>query len=205
MWLWRKGQKKILLYVHSFPLTPPQASYPTQPAPSAHHPHLLWFRLLVTGTPLPEFSDPLDLSVCIIPALPLSRPCCTRSVCFYCCHSPTYICSQALCHTKSPTLSSPLPQYLFLCTQDGHPWGLRFCVCLCSDHRQTEKDMTVINLWLLKWAAPTRQQLQREVVVMSSLSPFWKAPPRRHTEPWAICRGHAAGRRRGLLPGQSFC
>lgn len=44
--------------------------------------------------------------------------------------------------------------------------------------------------------------LQREVVLTSSLSPFSKAPQGRHTEPWVICRGHAAGKRRGLL---SFC
>lgn len=37
---------------------------------------------------------------------------------------PPYPHLHLLCHTKSHTLPSPLPQCLFLCTEDGHPWGL---------------------------------------------------------------------------------
>ena len=132
--LWEKDQKKILLHVHSFPCHTTTstcgsslcATYPTQPPPSTHYPHLLSLLLLVTGTPLPELGVLLDLSTCIFPALPLSTPSCTHSACLYCCHSPIPPPAFARKHsaTQSHALSSPLPQYLFLCTQDGHPWGL---------------------------------------------------------------------------------
>lgn len=86
-------KKNKPLCVHSFPVAPSQAfpiphcaTYPTQPPPSTHHLHLLPHLLPVT--PLPKFSDSLDLSMCIFPALPLSTPSCTHSACLYCCHSP---------------------------------------------------------------------------------------------------------------------
>lgn len=109
------------------PVTPPEAlaiphsaTYPMQPPPSARYRHLLLFLLLVRGTPLPEFSDPLDLSVCIFPSLPLSIPSCTRSACLYCCHSPIPP-SVTQSHARCPL---PFPSIYFCAHEMAVPGDL---------------------------------------------------------------------------------
>lgn len=103
------------------------ATYPMQPPPFTRYCHLLSLLLPVMGTPLPGFSDPLDVFVCIFPSLPLSSTqlrLLTMLILLPFSHTSTCIWSQTLWHTRSRALSSPLPQYLCLCTKDGHPWGL---------------------------------------------------------------------------------
>lgn len=83
-----------------------------------------------------------------------------------------------LCHTKSHALPSPP---VFISVHGRWP-SLRacFCICLCSDHRQTEEDMTNINLQLLKWAVPTR--LCRERWFWRPLCHLSQKPPKGDTQ-----------------------
>lgn len=78
-------------------LTPPQTLallHSVQLVPHSHHPphvtltcsHSCCQSWEWEWMPLHEFSDPLDVSVCIFPAL--STPCCTQSASSYCCLSP---------------------------------------------------------------------------------------------------------------------
>jgi len=158
--LWGRDEKKILLHVHRFPCRTTASichsslcsTYRTQPPPSTRCPPLLSLLLPVTGTPLPGLSDPLDLSMCIFPSLPLSTPSCACSPCFYYCCSPTPPLTFARKRTGQRVTCAVLsPSPLFSSVHTRWPsQGTCLCICLCSDHRQVEEDMTNINLQVLK-------------------------------------------------------
>lgn len=115
--------------------------------------------------------------------------------------------ASTLPHKVMSTVLSPSLAFIFVHTR----WpslGICFFICLCSDHRQIEEDMTNINLQLLIWAIPTRFCMAAVAEGGGSdvlFVTFLKSPLRGETEPWAICREYGEGNRRGLLPRQSFC
>lgn len=144
------------------PLTPPQvaslcATCPTQPPPStlpspaltpaASHGNALTWIYWSCGcvrVHLPSCEHTLLHPLNMLILLPFP-------------HAPTCTGLQVLCHTKSPALSSLLHWYLFISVHTRWPsLGICFCICLCSDHKQIEEDMTNINLQLLIWAIRTR-------------------------------------------------
>lgn len=138
----------------------------------------------------PEHTQLPSLSIAVIPPHP-------------CRHLLT---SMLSCKVMRAVLS---PSPLFISVHRRWPsLGTCFCICLCSDHRQIEEDMTNIILQLLKRAVPTRlctaAAAERGGSDVLSVT-FLKSPPRRCTELRATRRGRAAGNRRGLPPGQSFC
>lgn len=111
-------------------------------------------------------------------------------------------------HKVTCTVLSPAPVFISVHTR-WPSMGTCSSICLCSDHGQIEEDITNINLQLLKCALATRlsvlQQLQREVVLMPPLSPFWKVPQGRVGGERAMSHSQMLQETwEGCCPGRAF-